>query len=137
MVIVGLRMTEVILHVYDVTSSASDKTNNTILQINKIFKDGIGLGGIFHSAVQVFLYMQCIYTYLYGAFIRVVLDGFCICIFSLVILLTRSSVGACRYNSSKNVNTGSKGDGMGLMDGCYCWKYGSISNMLDCLLSGA
>ncbi|CAH2080358.1 unnamed protein product, partial [Thlaspi arvense] len=28
------------------------KTNNTIVQINKIFKDGIGLGGIFHSAVQ-------------------------------------------------------------------------------------
>ncbi|KAH6770902.1 PPPDE putative thiol peptidase family protein [Perilla frutescens var. hirtella] len=44
-------MTEVILHVYDVTNSGSDKTNNTIMQINKIFKDGIGLGGIFHSAV--------------------------------------------------------------------------------------
>ncbi|XP_042000771.1 deSI-like protein At4g17486 [Salvia splendens] len=47
-------MTEVILHVYDVTNSGSDKTNNTIMQINKIFKDGIGLGGIFHSAVQVY-----------------------------------------------------------------------------------
>ncbi|KAG8381265.1 hypothetical protein BUALT_Bualt06G0104500 [Buddleja alternifolia] len=47
-------MTEVILHVYDVTNSGDDKTNNTILQINKIFKDGIGLGGIFHSAVQVY-----------------------------------------------------------------------------------
>ncbi|KAK6117649.1 hypothetical protein DH2020_048611 [Rehmannia glutinosa] len=47
-------MTEVILHVYDVTNSGNDKTNNTIMQINKIFKDGIGLGGIFHSAVQVF-----------------------------------------------------------------------------------
>ncbi|KAK3037226.1 hypothetical protein RJ639_030119 [Escallonia herrerae] len=46
-------MTEVILHIYDVTNSGSDKTNNTIVQINKIFKDGIGLGGIFHSAVQV------------------------------------------------------------------------------------
>ncbi|WOG97064.1 hypothetical protein DCAR_0416403 [Daucus carota subsp. sativus] len=45
--------TEVKLHIYDVTNSESDKTNNTILQINKIFKDGIGLGGIFHSAVQV------------------------------------------------------------------------------------
>ncbi|KAL2456079.1 PPPDE putative thiol peptidase family protein [Forsythia ovata] len=45
---------EVILHVYDVTNGASDKTNNTIVQINKIFKDGIGLGGIFHSAVQVY-----------------------------------------------------------------------------------
>ncbi|XVF12542.1 hypothetical protein REPUB_Repub08aG0127500 [Reevesia pubescens] len=47
-------MTEVILHIYDVTNSGSDKTNSTILQINKIFKDGIGLGGIFHSAVQVY-----------------------------------------------------------------------------------
>ena len=46
---------EVKLHVYDVTNSGSDKTNSTILQINKIFKDGIGLGGIFHSAVQVSL----------------------------------------------------------------------------------
>ncbi|VFQ58280.1 unnamed protein product [Cuscuta campestris] len=47
-------MTEVILHIYDVTNSASDKTNNTVLQINRFFKDGIGLGGIFHSAVQVY-----------------------------------------------------------------------------------
>ncbi|KAL6526971.1 hypothetical protein OROGR_016061 [Orobanche gracilis] len=47
-------MTEVVLHVYDVTNSGNDKTNNTIMQINKIFKDGIGLGGIFHSAVQVY-----------------------------------------------------------------------------------
>ncbi|KAI3778161.1 hypothetical protein L2E82_07232 [Cichorium intybus] len=47
-------MTEVMLHIYDVTNSDSEKTNNTIVQINKIFKDGIGLGGIFHSAVQVY-----------------------------------------------------------------------------------
>ncbi|KAL6291553.1 hypothetical protein ACE6H2_009063 [Prunus campanulata] len=47
-------MTEVVLHIYDVTNSGSDKTNSTILQINKIFKDGIGLGGIFHSAIQVY-----------------------------------------------------------------------------------
>ncbi|XP_062205271.1 uncharacterized protein LOC133907290 isoform X1 [Phragmites australis] len=46
-------MKEVVLHVYDVTNSDSEKTNNTILQINRIFKDRIGLGGIFHSAVQV------------------------------------------------------------------------------------
>ncbi|XP_057462759.1 uncharacterized protein LOC130752897 isoform X1 [Actinidia eriantha] len=49
-------MTEVILNIYDVTNSDSDKTNNTIVQINKIFKDGIGIGGIFHSAVQ----MECV-----------------------------------------------------------------------------
>jgi hypothetical protein len=48
-----MEMTDVILHIYDVTNSGSDKTNNTILHINKIFKDGIGIGGIFHSAVQV------------------------------------------------------------------------------------
>ncbi|KAK6936796.1 PPPDE peptidase domain, partial [Dillenia turbinata] len=47
-------MTEVILHIYDVTNSGNEKTNSTIVQINKIFKDGIGLGGIFHSAVQVY-----------------------------------------------------------------------------------
>ncbi|XP_050221877.1 uncharacterized protein LOC126672031 [Mercurialis annua] len=47
-------MTDVILHIYDVTNSGSEKTNNTIMQINKIFKDGVGLGGIFHSAVQVY-----------------------------------------------------------------------------------
>ncbi|XP_010276907.1 PREDICTED: desumoylating isopeptidase 2-like [Nelumbo nucifera] len=47
-------MAEVILHIYDITNSGSAKTNNTIVQINKIFKDGIGLGGIFHSAVQVY-----------------------------------------------------------------------------------
>ncbi|KAK4350879.1 hypothetical protein RND71_030192 [Anisodus tanguticus] len=47
-------MTEVVLHIYDVTNSGSDKTNNTIVQINKFFKDAIGLGGIFHSAVQVY-----------------------------------------------------------------------------------
>ncbi|XP_058084984.1 deSI-like protein sdu1 [Magnolia sinica] len=47
-------MKKVVLHVYDVTNSASPKTNNTILHINKIFKDAIGLGGIFHSAVQVY-----------------------------------------------------------------------------------
>ncbi|KAJ0968333.1 hypothetical protein J5N97_025250 [Dioscorea zingiberensis] len=45
---------KVLLHVYDVTNSGSDKANNTILHINRIFKDGIGLGGIFHSAIQVY-----------------------------------------------------------------------------------
>ncbi|KAG0454011.1 hypothetical protein HPP92_025315 [Vanilla planifolia] len=45
---------EVVLHIYDVTNCDSEKTNNTILQINRIFKDRIGLGGIFHSAIQVY-----------------------------------------------------------------------------------
>ncbi|OAY85223.1 DeSI-like protein [Ananas comosus] len=47
-------MKEVVVNVYDVTNSESEKTNNTILQINRVFKDAIGLGGIFHSAVQVY-----------------------------------------------------------------------------------
>ncbi|KAL0913228.1 hypothetical protein M5K25_016672 [Dendrobium thyrsiflorum] len=47
-------MKEVVLHVYDVTNSGSEKTNNTIMQVNRIFKDRIGLGGIFHSAIQVY-----------------------------------------------------------------------------------
>ncbi|ONK59026.1 uncharacterized protein A4U43_C08F2210 [Asparagus officinalis] len=47
-------MKEVVVHVYDVTNSESQKTNNTILSINRIFKDGIGIGGIFHSAIQVY-----------------------------------------------------------------------------------
>ena len=54
-------MADVVLHVYDVTNSGSDKTNNTIMQINKIFKDGIGLGGIFHSAVQVFFFILILF----------------------------------------------------------------------------
>ncbi|KAL1531395.1 deSI-like protein isoform X1 [Salvia divinorum] len=36
-------MTEVILHVYDVTNSDSDKTNNTIVQINKISQTELAL----------------------------------------------------------------------------------------------
>ena len=52
--------TEVVLHIYDVTNSGSDKTNNTIVQINKIFKDGISLGGIFHRAVQINVTSICL-----------------------------------------------------------------------------
>lgn len=57
-------MTEVKLHIYDVTNSDSDKTNNTIVQINKIFKDRIGLGGIFHSAIQVYVCVLFWFLYL-------------------------------------------------------------------------
>ncbi|XP_058754394.1 uncharacterized protein LOC131627570 [Vicia villosa] len=46
-------MAKVTLHVYDLTNG-SEKTNSTVVHINKIFKNGIGLGGIFHSAVQVY-----------------------------------------------------------------------------------
>ncbi|KAK9665437.1 hypothetical protein RND81_14G112300 [Saponaria officinalis] len=47
-------MMDVVLHIYDVTNTGSEKTNSTITNINKFFKDGIGFGGIFHSAVQVY-----------------------------------------------------------------------------------
>ncbi|URD82266.1 hypothetical protein MUK42_05483 [Musa troglodytarum] len=46
------RMQEVVAHVYDVTNSPSEKTNNTVSRINCICKDCVGLGGIFHSAIQ-------------------------------------------------------------------------------------
>ncbi|OEL16748.1 hypothetical protein BAE44_0022231, partial [Dichanthelium oligosanthes] len=51
----GSTCREVVLHVYDVTKTGSEKTDNTIRKINRFFKDGIGVGGIFHSAVQVSL----------------------------------------------------------------------------------
>ncbi|KAI4347581.1 hypothetical protein L6164_008382 [Bauhinia variegata] len=70
-------MTEVVLHIYDVTNSGSEKTNNTIVQINKIFKDGIGLGGIFHSAVQVFSFISPFLALYIVAACLSLLTGFC------------------------------------------------------------
>lgn len=49
-------MAEVTLHVYDVTNSMNERANSAIFNLNKIFRDGIGLGGIFHGAVQVGLF---------------------------------------------------------------------------------
>lgn len=51
-------MAEVTLHVYDVTNSVNERANSAIFNLNKIFRDGIGLGGIFHGAVQVGLFNQ-------------------------------------------------------------------------------
>lgn len=45
---------KVILHVYDVTNSANVRTNSVIVNLNKIMRGGIGLGGIFHGAVEVY-----------------------------------------------------------------------------------
>eukprot|EP00249_Psilotum_nudum_P014505 c24856_g1_i2 orf=595-1272(+) len=56
-------MTEVFVHVYDVTNSASVKTNAAIVQLNKLFRDGIGVGGIFHSAVEVYDYEEWSFGY--------------------------------------------------------------------------
>ncbi|KAL6861385.1 hypothetical protein ACP4OV_017085 [Aristida adscensionis] len=41
----------VVAHVYDVANGSSDAT---VLHINRFFKDAIGLGGIFHTAIQVY-----------------------------------------------------------------------------------
>jgi hypothetical protein len=41
---------DVVAHVYDVATAGSD---TTVLHINRFFKDAIGLGGIFHTAIQV------------------------------------------------------------------------------------
>ncbi|CAM6037781.1 unnamed protein product [Sphagnum compactum] len=46
-------MTEVVLHVYDVTNSGSGRANAMIQRLNKILRDGMGIGGIFHGAIQV------------------------------------------------------------------------------------
>nr|CAB3502181.1 unnamed protein product [Digitaria exilis] len=45
---------EVVLHVYDVGRTGCDKTDRTVRNINRFFKDCIGVGGIFHTAVQVY-----------------------------------------------------------------------------------
>ncbi|XP_062213613.1 uncharacterized protein LOC133914531 [Phragmites australis] len=45
---------EVVVHVYDATNTGSEKTDAAVLQINRIFKDRLSIGGIFHSAVQVY-----------------------------------------------------------------------------------
>nr|GMC56994.1 deSI-like protein At4g17486 [Ipomoea batatas] len=49
-------MTEVILHVYDLTMSGkgNDTVNYMVVQMNKLLKDGINLGGVFHVAVQIY-----------------------------------------------------------------------------------
>lgn len=47
-------MAEVTLHVYDVTNSGNVRANNAIMNLNKVMRGGIGLGGIFHGAVEVY-----------------------------------------------------------------------------------
>ncbi|CAM6125884.1 unnamed protein product [Calypogeia fissa] len=47
-------MAEVLLHVYDVTNSMNVKANTAIVQLNKLMRDGMGVGGIFHGAIQVY-----------------------------------------------------------------------------------
>lgn len=45
--------TLVTLHVYDVTNSSSATANSAVININKLFKDSMGLGGVFHCGVEV------------------------------------------------------------------------------------
>ncbi|KAM0885092.1 hypothetical protein ACQ4PT_030559 [Festuca glaucescens] len=48
---------EVVAHVYDVACIGPDGAGGggaTVLHFNRIFKDAIGLGGIFHTAIQVY-----------------------------------------------------------------------------------
>ncbi|PPD72917.1 hypothetical protein GOBAR_DD30186 [Gossypium barbadense] len=59
-------MAEVMLHIYDVTNSGSDKTNNTIVHINKIFKDRIGLGGFTVWKILVEFLGVKLFNYVYG-----------------------------------------------------------------------
>ncbi|MCD7452620.1 hypothetical protein HAX54_017599 [Datura stramonium] len=49
-------MAEVVLYVYDMTKSGNehDAHNFSIVQMNKLLKDGINFGGIFHTAVQIY-----------------------------------------------------------------------------------
>jgi len=49
-------MEEVTLHVYDVTNSGNVRANSAIMNLNKLMRGGIGLGGIFHGAVEVRLF---------------------------------------------------------------------------------
>lgn len=52
----GRQVQEVVAHVYDVASSGSSEGgggSTAILHVNRFFKDAIGLGGIFHTAIQV------------------------------------------------------------------------------------
>lgn len=49
------REQDVVAHVYDVACSGPDGNGGggaTVLHINRIFKDAIGLGGIFHTTIQ-------------------------------------------------------------------------------------
>ena len=53
-VVLGFKaMTEVTLHLYDVTNSMNVRANSAILGLNRFMRGGIGIGGIFHGAVEV------------------------------------------------------------------------------------
>ncbi|GJP45625.1 hypothetical protein CLOM_g4989 [Closterium sp. NIES-68] len=45
---------KVLLHLYDVTNSPDPNVNSTVLRINGIARSTLGIGGIFHGAVEVY-----------------------------------------------------------------------------------
>lgn len=49
----SVAMCEVVLNVYDVTTSENERTNSTITTMNGI-THSLGLGGVFHGAVEVY-----------------------------------------------------------------------------------
>ena len=46
----------VLLHVYDVTNASSDAINATVAGLNKLTKDFLGLGGVFHGGAFSFFF---------------------------------------------------------------------------------
>ena len=44
----------VLLHVYDVTNAASPAINATVSGLNRLTKDVLGLGGVFHGGMRFF-----------------------------------------------------------------------------------
>lgn len=45
--------TLVTVHVYDVTNSSSETANSIIQGVNRVFKDTMSLGGVFHCGIEV------------------------------------------------------------------------------------
>jgi hypothetical protein len=46
-------MSIVQLHVYDVTNTTSEVTNNVVKRFNKVTRDMMGIGGVFHGGLEV------------------------------------------------------------------------------------
>ena len=46
----------VLLHVYDVTNASSNAINATVSGLNRLTKDVLGLGGVFHGGKSFFFY---------------------------------------------------------------------------------
>ena len=46
----------VLLHVYDVTNASSNAINATVAGLNRLTKDILGLGGVFHGGAFSFFF---------------------------------------------------------------------------------